>query len=450
MNKQSWWSKLFNKKSFSGTYYTYDPNGKRITISNNTSEYLKEGFGSNSTVYSIVKHISDKAASLPFILYKVNNKKELDRYKSMTSNFKHNSSLIEINRLRTKAMDEVDSHAFLDAFNGLGFEGKAQLFGFFDLCGEALLWKVKGLGDKVLEYRILPAQYMDHDSDLKSNQITKWRLNTGLTASFEPEEIAHWKRWNPFFDTNGGHLRGLSPLRAGFMDLLTSKAGKNAAYSDFSNNGVKGAIVRNEDIPWSAEQRDGINQYVDENFNGSGNRGKIRAINIKADWMQMGLSASEMETMKALQLTKEDLCNVFQFPPRLIAAVEGTFNNVEAAERQLITHCVLPRALSFRDFVNTQLLPDFKDGSQYFFDVDITALPEMQKDMKELAEILNSLPITKNEIREAMKYDSLPDENMNKVYIKTSEVPIDQANVSMDGIERDIEDLDNEGLKDYK
>jgi HK97 family phage portal protein len=447
----NWLTNLFKRKSsIGGPFWVFNNDGSKVLISDSKGDYLNEGFGSNSTVYSIIKQISDKFASLPFYLYEVKSKKDFDRYKSLTSNLKHSTNLIQLEKLRTKSMDEVENHPFLDAFNALGFEGKAQLCGFYDLTGEAFLWKIKGLsGKEVLQYKILPSQFMKVNPDSTLDGVRNYVLNQGQTINFEVDEIGHWKKWNPFFDVNGGHLHGLSPLRAGFIDLMTNKAGKNAAHSDFSNNGTRGAIVRNEDIPWTDQQRDGIKQYIDENFNGYENRGKIRAINIKANWMQMGLSASEMETMKALQMTKEDICNVFQFPPRMLSAIEGTFNNVEAAERQLITHCIMPRALSFRDFVNNNLLPDFKDGHRYFFDVDITALPEMQKDIKDLVETLKMMPITLNEFREAVKYDSLPDENMNKVYIESSKVPLDQMN-SMDDLSNDVSGLEDEGIKDYK
>jgi hypothetical protein len=76
-------------------------------------------------------------------------------------------------------------------------------------------------------------------------------------------------------------------------------------------------------------------------------------------------------------------------------------------------------------------------------------LPEMQSDIKKLVDTLKEMPITLNEFREAVKYDSLPDENMNKVYITSSKVPLDQVNMS-DDLGSDVSDLEDEGIKDYK
>lgn len=455
-NKQGWIKRLFNRQkglSISSPYWFFNTDGSKVLLSDNKGDYINEGFGANSTVFSIIKHISDKFATLPFYLYEVTNKKEFQRYKSLSQGIGGNSSLIEYERSRHKALKEVDSHPFLDAFDKLGFEGKAQLCGFRDMSGDAFLWKNRGLtGGAPLEYKILPSQFMVIDGNDTLDGVNGYRLNIGKVENFHVEEIAHWKYWNPFFDTAGGHLYGLSPLRAAYMDLLTSKAGKAAAYNDFKNNGTRGAIVRNEDAPWTDTVRDDVKAYVEDTFNGVENRGKIRAINIKASWMQMGLSASEMETMKALQLTKEDLCNVFSFPTRLLAGVEGTFNNVDASGKQLITNCVYPRAVSFRDFVNTQLLPDFGNNNNLFYDVDITALPELQDEMKMLYELMEKAWwVSPDEKREMTNWDASGVPEMSKFYIPTSVQPIDQANQDLGAnIQGSLDALNNNGVKDYK
>jgi HK97 family phage portal protein len=452
-NKQNWFSRLFNRKSFvGGPVWVFNTDGTKILISDSKGDYMKEGFGSNSVVYSIIRHISDKFASLPFYLYEVKDSKQYSRYKAMSRGLDTGASLIEYERTRKKALREVDRHEFLDTYNKLGFDGKAQLCGFRDIAGEAFLWKIKGLsGGAPLAYKILPSQFMAIHADATLDGVRGYRLNLGQTIEFTPEEIAHWKYWNPFFDNNGGHLYGLSPLRAAYMDLMTSKAGKNAAYSDFANNGTRGAIVRNEDIPWQPEQKDDLRQYIDENFNGVENRGKIRAINIKAEWMQMGLSSSEMETMKALQLTKEDICNVYQFPVRLLAGIEGTFNNVESSGKQLITNCIMPRALSHSDFVDQQLLTDFDKPGRLHYGVDITALPELQDEMAKMYELMEKAYwVNPDEKREMTNWEASGDPNMKKFYFPSSLTPLDQLNEKPEDLGQDMEDLDSEGIKDYK
>lgn len=454
MTNKSWFGKLFRRKSITVTspFWMFTSDGGKVLISDDKAKYLHEGFGANSTVYSIIKHISDKFATLPFYLYEITDKKEFNRYKSLSSGLSSNSSLIEYERSRKKSLREVDKHPFLEAFDKLGFEGKAQLCGYRDISGDAFLWKNKGLGKEPLSYKILPSQFMNIDANDTLDGVNGYRLNIGKGIPFEVDEIAHWKHWNPFYDTTGSHLYGLSPLRAGFLDLLTSRAGKEAAYRDFKNNGVRGVVTRNEDIPWSEEIRDAANDWADENLNGVDNRSKIRVLNMKTNWMQMGMSSSEMELLKALQLTKEDLCNVYSFPMRLLAGVEGTFNNVDASGKQLITNCVYPRAVSFRDFVNNQLLPDFDKSSNLFYDVDITALPELQDEMKLLYDLMVAAWwVSPEEKREMTNWDASNEPLMKKFYIPSTVTPIDQANQDLGAdITNSVNAVNAAGAKDYK
>lgn len=419
-------------------YFAEDGKIVQVNSNVNKNEYLNKGYAGNAVVYSIIKHISDKMAIMPFNLYQVDDKAAFRKYLNIKNNLGHKrlsidpSSLKEYKEIRKKAISEVEDHPMLQLLDKLGFEGRSQLNGYRDSTGDAYIWKVRGVSglSEPLAYRVLPSQHMSIVMNENNYyEAVGYVMNIGKSNSFAPEEVAHWYHWNPYFDTAGSHLYGLSPMRAAYYDIMASNEGKKALASEFKNNGIRGAIVRNTDRPWTDKQRDQVQDYVDKHFNGNDKRGKIRAMNIDAKWMQLGLNHAEMELAKSLQLTKEDLCNVWQFPPRLIAAIEGTFNNVEAAERQLITHCIFPRAKSWVDLVNNNLLLDFKSNAKgLYYDVDISALPEMQTDMKNLVETLDKMPISPNEFRRATGYDDDVDPAANKIFMNNTKVPIDQLN----------------------
>ena len=411
-------------------------------------DYLDSGFG-NSTIYSIIQFMSDKIAGMPYYLYEVKDSQAYKRYKSLNRDI-NQTSFIEYERARKKALREVDNHPFLEVFDKLGFEGKAQLAGHYLLTGNCFLWKNKGgTGSEVLDYQILPGRGMSIKKGDGIYDVAGYSLQLGKVIEYDAEEIAHWKRWNPFIDAAGSHLYGLSPLRAGLIDLWTNNEGKRAAYHDFKNQGVRGALFRNEDQPWQTEQRDELKEYVDENMNGNENRGKILPLNVKAQWQNIGLSASEMEVMKALQLTKEDLCNIFQFPVRMLASVEGTFNNVETAGKQFITNCIYPRTLSYSDFVNDKLLVDFDKPGRLHYGVDITALPEMQGDMEKMYKMMqDAYWVSPEEKREVTNWDDSGVEEMKKFYFPSNLTPIEELGLG-DNITNDVNNLNNNGVKDY-
>ena len=66
------------------------------------------------------------------------------------------------------------------------------------------------------------------------------------------------------------------------------------------------------------------------------------------------------------------------------------------------------------------------DTGEYYVDFDITILPEMQEDMeKVVAQAEKMWWISPNEKREMSRYDAIADPAMDKVYIPSNLVPID-------------------------
>ena len=81
--------------------------------------------------------------------------------------------------------------------------------------------------------------------------------------------------------------------------------------------------------------------------------------------------------------------------------------------------------------LNKSFLPRFKGYENAVIEWDITELPEMQSDMKEMAEGLNLIPLTPNEIRTAFKYASLNDDGMNIVWVAGGKQRIDDISEGM-------------------
>ena len=62
---------------------------------------------------------------------------------------------------------------------------------------------------------------------------------------------------------------------------------------------------------------------------------------------------------------------------------------------------------------------------------DVTELPEMQTDMKQMSEALDKIPLTPNEVRTAFKYETIEDDGMNTVWINSGKVRIDDVSAEM-------------------
>jgi hypothetical protein len=96
-----------------------------------------------------------------------------------------------------------------------------------------------------------------------------------------------------------------------------------------------------------------------------------------------------------------------------------------------------------RDWLNEWLIPSFGYAEgEYYFDFDITALPELQEDMDKMTNIAVSLVgkgiINRNEARAVLKYDEAPDEAMKKFTVDGTVTPLEAVFDAMTDIDPEI------------
>lgn len=415
---------------------TYQLIGGVITqVDANRLGNVKQGFLGVSTVYSIVTIISRKAASIPWVLYKknTNGKKFFEKYKTATTGEFNPSSLTRALMYRSKALDEVDDSPLLKLLENpnerqSGRELFEQFTGFRLITGNSYLRVNAGqqpgepimdeLGMKYtkepVELCVLPAQYVDIIADVEDMwNVLGYQVSTGKVVKFDKSEIIHWKMPNYDFDlVTGAHLYGLSPLRAANKDITAASANKTAQASQSQNQGARGLLVRNDEFELDRNQVDQLRERLDENVNGNLNQGRAEFTNANLRWEQFGLSSRELELIETSKALKEDLCNIYNFPPNLLLP-SSTHTNLNEAVKYLTTNTVKPHLDSYRDLINQELVGPWL-GNEYYYDYDISELPELQEDMDKMATALNAMPfITPNEKRVVFKYDKLDDPNMD-------------------------------------
>jgi hypothetical protein len=104
---------------------------------------------------------------------------------------------------------------------------------------------------------------------------------------------------------------------------------------------------------------------------------------------------------------------------------------MKEAKKEMLTQVVLPELVAIRDAMNRFFGNEM--GRDTYIDFDLTVFPELQEDMKELSGILSqSWWITPNEKRVAMRYETMPDEVMNEIFIPAGYLPIDELTMLQD------------------
>jgi len=397
----------------------------------------------NSEVYAIIKRISKTVSTVPFYVYKVKDKKALNRYTSMTKNSITTQDLAKAELIRVKAISEIADSPLNDLlekpnpYQSLS-EFIESVIGYKLICGNSYVWANRLESGKVQELVVLPPQYMAIISDGTINGVEGYSFTLVGWDFLDAKDVIHLKYFNPYFDTNGNQLYGLSPLQAAYRTVQRSNDAKDTSVGMLQNQGPKGILYADESNNFGQEEagklkEDFYNQYGTKNQGQIlQNAGKILIAGAKLGWVNMGLSPIDLQLLESEKVTLRELCNVYGVNSALFNDPDNkTYNNMKEAKKEMLTQVVLPELVVLRDAFNRFFAVEIGNG--YYIDFDITVFPELQEDMKELSAILSqSWWITPNEKRAAMRYDTSDDSVMDEIFIPAGYLPIDELTMLQD------------------
>ena len=400
-------------------------------------------YKNNSEVYAIIKRISKTISTVPFYVYQVKDKKQLKRYKAMVKNASTLADLAKAELVRVKAVAEIadsDLNTLLEKPNEYQSfsEFIENAVGYKLITGNTYIWANRLESGKVAELVVLPSQYVAIISDGTINGVEGYSFTLVGWDQLDAKDVIHLKYFNPYFDTNGNQLYGLSPLQAAYRTVQRSNDAKDTSVGMLQNQGPKGILSADESNDFGPEaagklKEDFYNQYGTKTQGGIvKNAGRILIAGAKLNWINMGLSPIDLQLLESEKITLRELCNVYGVNSALFNDPDNkTYNNMKEAKKEMLTQVVLPELVALRDAFNRFFSTEIGQG--YYIDFDLTVFPELQEDMKELSAILSqSWWITPNEKRAAMRYDTVEDDVMNEIFIPAGYLPIDELTMLQD------------------
>lgn len=385
------------KKGFSFPSYSIGGSANFLNWTKNSDAY-----STNDTVYSIIKTLGRKAASVPIEVYA-------------------NDTEIEENEL-TKLLKRPNPSIGGDAF----FEG---VFSWYALKGEAIIWLNRGgiENGKVLEMYLLPPDNMTavaDDQDLYGIKAWIFEAN-GKKIVIPKEDILHWKTFNPSFDAyEGSHLRGFNPLRSAAKRLQQDNDGMDAAVAMFQNGGAKGVLFNRDFANLTAEQQSQLKGVIDRKVNNAEMKAAVATLQGEWGYLDLGLTGVDMQLLASQELSMKRLCAVFGVPYELFQS-DTTFANKEMAMKSFLVNTIIPYCKSFADELNRIVVPAF---GRFKIEFDFSSVHELQTDQAKMSTIYNAMfdrgALTINEYRELMGFDETTDPAHNKFYITGTYVPM--------------------------
>lgn len=414
--------------------------------------YLNDGYGVNSDVYAIIQQMSTKTVSIPYAVKKVKDesaKSKLINLQKSTNQAYNAQQYIKSRILETKAFEEKELAFPLEKPNPT--QSWSEIFAlyktFMRTTGNFYLYMVSpedGANKGVpLQCYVLPSHMMQivlkKDASFLSAEspISHYILTEGNAyLEFEAENIIHVKFPNPFFDFEGSHLYGLSPLRAALGNIQSSNEAINNNIKTLKNGGAFG-FIHSKGTPMTESQAKSLKDRMVEMDESPERLSKIAGVSAEIGFTRIALTTDELKPFDYLKYDQKAICNVLGWSDKLLNNDDGAkYDNVNSYRKQVVTDNIIPDLILLEEALRNEFLPRFKGYENTVITWDYSELPEMQEDMEKLAKICNDEldrgVIHKNEYRAAMKYPLSEDDNMNIHTVGLNIQTLEDAVMSID------------------
>lgn len=382
---------------------------------------------STDDVYSVVRRLSQTSAMIPMYAFGVKNINAAKQLKQASPYLKgYEKKLLEI-----KALEDLpDTDPVMELLENPSdllskFEFYDAVYSMLYLHGECILYKERGeVRPTPRKLHILFPQFvvLNVSQSWPQTIVSYDYIVDGFKVmpNIMPEDIIHIKYFNPNFSISGHELRGLSPLKVLSNRLTRVDSNMNVSLAQLQNGGVN-TIVTMEDI--NDDDAVVLNGHKDNFYRftaNSQNVGSVYWAGGKMTAIPLGLKLSDMEVTALAEVDFEKLCNAYSISTVLFnSSKASTESNVKEMRKALYTDAALPNVYRVAAALQDGLANDFNDTKRVI-NADISGIPELQEDMKDLAIWLNAAWwIDPQEKREMMKYDRSENPALNNFIIPT-------------------------------
>ena len=366
-----------------------------------------DAYGDNPLVYIIVKKIAFTSASL---------------------------NRVTVN----EAGDEIPNGRLLEIINSPNstqgrIEFLEEIKQYIKLTGNVFIRYVEGVG-MGQELVVLKSQNVTINTDSTGNVISYTYRKPGnrsvTEVTYLVDEILHIKDPNVVNTSHDNVDYGLSPLQAAWIVVRSSSEKFTAEASIFKNRGIIGILSTSSDAPMSPKERKDLQESFDGEMGGADKYNKVKISSSKLNYIQTGMSPSDLKLLEGIVSSLRLLCSVYGMPSVLFNDNErSTFNNFEQAVKIAHNDVYIPLAnkvdRELSRFLNTKL------GTNEFLSVDLTSIEVIKGSTNEVAQALNSMSerlsviaiqsMTDDEVRDIIGLTKLPEGQ--ETIAQSSQVP---------------------------
>lgn len=406
-------------------------------------DLVYKGYGQNVTVYAAISLISTVAAQAPWAIYRVKDKKSYSRYKAILEQPYSEKQQAELRQLKEQSLQPYEGHYLNQVFRHpneqqSGSEYMENLLGFKLLTGDSYEYANMTDSKAIGELWVLPSHHMQIMTEAYGvfpMRERAYKMQFGSRElSYTSEEVCHSKYWSPFYNGDGSHLYGFSPLDAAWLSNLQDNNAREAAVELLKNRGARGVFMwENPNISTEEAFMATIGKIKEDwTQGGKEYKDRIQPVYGKGQYLNIGLSAKDLAIIDICKMNKDDICNAYKISSILLNNHEAsTDNNYLHARKAMITNAVLPLLGTIRDSRNRKLSNGdwAKSNEGIVCEFDQSIYTELYDDVWKTAERMKaSGAFTDNEIRVQANYEPLPNPIHDEVWKKSNDVPVSMIN----------------------
>lgn len=422
--------------------FRFMPGSEVSWFSSDSSNLLVEGFLNNHIVFHCMDFIGQKVASCPPVISKIKNDKAYSKYKAMLTN-PTPSSVKRAMDLRYKAFEEVSDapmQKLIDNPNPLMTRHEFMYGSYIYKAGvgSSYWFNVRdGISDPttgaIKAMYLPPAQKVRIVSGGWNKPISKFYLESAPDVFIDALNVAQTRNsLNVAYRTEMDAFYGLSQLYAIREILYKYNKGNELEASLYQSNGIRDFIFPKGATDWNDMSIEQISSASDALNNKINQNNGIIANTIELGTIRVGFSPTELGILESQNVTKKDIIGAFHIDQAITPwGDNATYNNVETGRKISLTDAVIPQLEAFKDTFNRDILPTYTKDKDYVLDFDLEYFPELQDDTEATAKWMTSARcFTTNEIRQALRYDSAPDENADKILVPSNVVSLEDVGLN--------------------
>jgi phage portal protein BeeE len=283
----------------------------------------------------------------------------------------------------------------------------------------------------VLEMYVLPSPFVNVIPD--PDNVFGYKGFTfevaGKLKYIRKEDMIYWRGYNPKFDaTTGSHLRGLSAIEVAACDIAEFKEIQKSSLRMHKNDGAKG-VLTNKGYGWNdldEQEQAAIMDTVQNRLNGNDVKGAVAFLGGDWDYKEIAKSSVDLETLDSKKFKWKELMFMFDLPFGLFDN-DGKYSNAPEWPKQWVQSSIMPDGMRFDEKLTKALATAFRLEGAVEINGDYMSLPELQKNLKELAEAFNLMwYVSPNRKLVAMGFEPVPNPLFNEPWVGMGLTPLSQ------------------------